>query len=146
MRQGGVLLGPVAHSFQWVVGSEDAQGADPHHGPVGLTVGVRTSPQSSGDGHTAVKGIGVEPELIGLKRGIGIIGSTLCQHPGQQQRHLRVIGRLTGNGVPCAAIGQFPHAFRVAAADLLRRLELDQAAKGVTDELSKEAALGTINY
>lgn len=87
MRQSGVLPGPVAHCLQWLVGPENTQRPDPHHGFIGLAVGVRTIPQSSGDGHTAVKGIGVEPELIGPKRGIGIIGSTLCQHPGQQQRH-----------------------------------------------------------
>jgi len=137
MRQSRVLLGPVAHCLQWVVGPENAQGADSHHGSVGLAVGVRTAPQSSGDGHAAVKGIGVEPELIGLKRGIGIIGTTFCQHPGQQQRHFRVIGRLTGNGVPCAAIGQFPHTFWVVVEDLLRRLELDQAAEGVSGKLAK---------
>jgi len=57
---------------------EDAQGADPHHGSVGLAVGVWSPPKTSGNGHAAVKGIGVEPELIGLKRGIGIIGATLC--------------------------------------------------------------------
>ncbi|MDY0186277.1 MAG: hypothetical protein RBR43_10440 [Desulfuromonadaceae bacterium] len=143
MRQSGVLSGPVANRFQWVVGPEDAQGADPHHGPVGLTVGVRTPPETSGNGHAAVKRIGVEPELIGLKRGIGIIGPTFCQHTGQQQRHFRVVRRLTGNGVPGTAIGQFPHAIRVAAVDLLRRLKLDQAAESISGKLAKEAAPGS---
>lgn len=68
-----------------MVGPENAQGADPHHGPVGLAVGVWTPPKTSGNGHAAVKRIGVEPKSIDLKHGIGIIGPTLFQHPGQQQ-------------------------------------------------------------
>jgi len=57
--------------------------------------------------------------------------AALCQYPNQQD-HLRVIRRLTGNGVPCAVISQFPHVTRVAATGLLRRLELDQAAEGIS--------------
>ena len=45
----------------------------------------------------------------------------------------------------CRGIGQLPHTIRVAATDLLPRLELDLAAEIISGKLANEAALGTIS-
>ena len=68
-------------------------------------------------------------------------GSTLCQHPGKQQRHFRIIRRLPSDAIPSAAIGQLAHTVRVNTANSLRRLELDQATKGVSSKLAEESSL-----
>ena len=84
MRQGGILPGPGIDCHQRIVGPEYAQRADPHHGTIGLAVGIRTPPQAGSDGHAAVKWTGVKPPLIGQKCGMGIIGSSLCQQAGEE--------------------------------------------------------------
>mgnify|MGYP003584877079 CR=1 FL=1 len=44
MCQSDVLFGRVAHCLRRVLDHEDAQGADPHHGLIGLAVEIRTTP------------------------------------------------------------------------------------------------------
>ena len=142
MSQRGILSGPFTECFQGIVDPKDTQRTDSHHGPVGLAVRVRTTLEAGCDGHAAVERKGVEPKLIGFERGTGIVGSSLGQHPGKQQRHFRVIRRLPGYGIPSAAIDQLPYTVRVVATDFLRQLELDQAAESISGKLAKEAALG----
>ena len=77
MGQRDVLHCPIGHRFHWMVGPKDSQRADSHHGPVGLAFRVRTRLEAGGNAHATVKGIGVEPELIGPECGIGIVESKL---------------------------------------------------------------------
>ena len=51
----------------------------------------------------------------------------------------RLLRGLPGDIVPGAAFDQLPHTACVVATDLLRQLELDQATKGVTGRLAREA-------
>ena len=59
----------------------------------------------------------------------------------QRERHLAVVGRLAGDGVVHAAVGQRAHALREEARDLGGGLELDQRAEAVADHLAEQAAL-----
>ena len=141
-----VLPCPLGNQLSVMVGSEDAQRADPHHRAVGLAVRIGTTPQTTGDGHTAIEGTGVQPKDVRFSGFIGIIPSLIRQHAGQQQRHLGIVGRLAGNRVPSASVGKFPDAARVFPPDVIRSPKLDQAAKGISCKLAKQRALGAGEY
>jgi hypothetical protein len=38
--EGGILLGPLSHLGKIMVSPEDTKGSDPHHGSVGLAIGI----------------------------------------------------------------------------------------------------------
>ena len=50
---------------------------------------------------------------------------------GMGNRHLGIICRLTGNGVPGPTINQFPDTIRVFPSNLLRCLKFHQAAERI---------------
>jgi hypothetical protein len=69
----------------------------------------------------------------------------LDEHTSEEERHFGIVGRLTGDGVPCAAVGEVAHAVRISTTDVVRRLELDEAAEGISGELREEAGLGALD-
>jgi hypothetical protein len=55
-----------------------------------------------------------------------------------------VIGWLTGNRIPGAAIGEISHAVRVLARDIERRSKLHQRTQGIAYDLTEQAAHCTV--
>ena len=142
MGERRVLARPLGYLRQLIAGSKDAQRADPHQGAVGLAVRVGPAPETAGDRSAAIEGIRSQPEDVSLAGLLGIEPSPLRQHSGQRQRHLGVVGGLSGDGVPGPSIRQLPDAFGIFPSDLFRCLELHQAAQRVAGELSQQAPLG----
>ena len=143
MGQSGILACPFGDLFESKIRSENSQRTDPHHGPVGLAVRIGAATEPTGDGHATVERAGIQPIDIRLAGLLSVVSSVVRQHPGQQQRHLGIICRLSGNGVPGSAIRQFPDTIRVFPSYLLRCLELHQAAQSVPGQLTEKAALGS---
>lgn len=140
-----VLSRPFGHMLQIMVGSKDAQRADPHHRPIGLAAWIGTTPQASGDCRAAIEGPGIQPKNLRFSGFLGIVPALVHKQTGQQKGHLGIVGRLPGNRVQGAPVGKLPDTVRVFPPDVLLRTKLDQAAVSVSGELTKEAALGTIN-
>lgn len=92
-------------------------------------------------GAPGVEGVGIEPALVGASRTLRRVGAVLCERARKRERHLRVVGRLSGDGVPATALGEFTHTIRIGGADGCRRLELDQAAESVAGKLTEQTAL-----
>jgi hypothetical protein len=128
MGQSGILLGPLSYLSKIIIDTEDAQWADPHHGPVGLAVGIGPAAQPRGDGRAAVERTRVQPKDIGLKSFLGFLCTLINQHPGQHQRHLGIIGWLPGNRMPVTAICKLTNTIWVLSPYCFRTTELHQAA------------------
>ena len=122
-----VLARPLGHPGQIMVGSKDTQWANPHHRAVGLAIRIGPSPQTARDRHAAIKGPRVQPEDVSLPGFLGIVPPVLCQHAGQQQRHLGIIRRLSGNRVPGPSGGELPDTIGIFPSNLLWWLEFHQA-------------------
>ncbi|MPM04015.1 hypothetical protein SDC9_50282 [bioreactor metagenome] len=142
MGQIRILHGPSGNRFKGMAGPEDSQGAYAHQGSVGLAFMIFVSSEGCGYGSAVVERVGVKPVFVGFEGSLRIVGFSFNQRPGQHQGHLRVIGGLPGDGVEGAAVGQFPQASRILSPDTLRRLELHQAAEGVSGKLADHASPG----
>lgn len=118
MGDRGILSCPLGHVLQIMFGSEDAERADPHHRPVGLAFLIEPSPQTARNGHAAIEGPRVQPEDVGLPGFRRVVSSLVHQHSGQQQRHFRIVSRLSRNRVPGSPVGKFPDAVGKFRLDL----------------------------
>ena len=146
VRDRGILSRPFRHLIQVVKRAENAQRTDAHQRAVRLIFGIEAAAQAAGDGVTAIKGFGIQPGDVSAPDRFTIVASQFRQRPRQHQRHLRVVGRLPRDRVPRAAIRQLAQAIGITPANLLRRLELDQAAQGIAGQLSQHAALGALQH
>ena len=142
VRYRGILPGPLQNVGRLVVRPEDPEGADPHQGAVGLTLGIGSPRQPGSTGGAAVIRAGLEPPDVRFTDRVLIVPALLDEGSRQHQGHLGVVRRLTGQRVPGAAAGQFPDSRRMTGANRFRRLELDEAAQRVTGELAEQAPLG----
>jgi hypothetical protein len=92
-------------------------------------------------GHAAVEGPGVEPGQVGLAGFSRVVDTLLYQHPGKRQRHLGIVRGLPCKRSPGAPVGQVTHTAGIDREYLARGLELDEAAQGISCELTQKTAL-----
>jgi len=68
-----VLSCPLANRLRVLVGSEDAQRADPHHRAVGPAGPIGSASRTAGAGRYAIEGPGVQPKELRFSGFIGIL-------------------------------------------------------------------------
>ena len=68
------------------------------------------------------------------------------EHPGEENSHLGIVSRLTGNGIPYASIHHLTDTIRISLQDLIRGLKLNQTPQCITGHLAKQVSLGKSQF
>src|SRR5439155_17023279 len=84
-----------------------------------------------------------QPVAVAVEHLLGVVARFAREAAREGERHLAVVGRLPGDGVEHAAVGEAAYALRIRLGDLARALELHQRPQAVADHLAEERALGT---
>ncbi len=137
MGQLAVLTGPD-DGLGRHASPEDAEGADPHQGTVGLGLVVGCSSfQGLARGRAAVERARFVPVPVAGQDGPGIVEPVADQGAGQLEGQLGVVGGLAGQEGPDSSIPQLAQPGRVLPAHVIGGTEFDLAAQRVAGQLAQ---------
>src|SRR6185503_19150391 len=119
----------------------DADRRYPHERAVRLALGGVQAEEPPLGGLADVDRAGLHPIAVCVEDLVALEAAVAQDRAREGQRHLAVVGGLTGDGVIRAAAREIAHAARKKPRDLRRRLEFHLRAEAVADDLPEQHAL-----
>ena len=125
MRDFGVRPRPFFHTVVRVGRAEYGERAYTHHRAVGLAGEISASAQSGAYRVAIVERTRIEPADVGLPRLLLVVCAVAEYGSRQRERHFGIVRRLTGDGVPDAAVFHIADAVRIEKSYSVGILEFD---------------------